>query len=205
MSRLVGRAWLSLAATVLAVGLLAPTAAASPIGDAEAAMMAAWEKAGGETSTLGARKGDVYPVADGFGLDFDGGKMFYTTDTGAKYLYGPVLAKYEALGGPADSDLGFPTINEVPGLAGPDSRVSTFSASDNPVIFWTPDHGAFVVRGAMNAAWDKLGSSGACWVPRSPMKPTTATSCPRSSPAAKSPGTRRPKISPPTRRYWLIS
>ncbi|MGV7986050.1 sunset domain-containing protein [Mycobacterium kansasii] len=160
LSRLVGRAVLSLAATLLAVGLLAPTAAASPIGDAEAAMMAAWEKAGGETSTLGARKGDVYPVGDGFGLDFDGGKMFYTTDTGAKYLYGPVLAKYEALGGPADSDLGFPTINEVPGLAGPDSRVSTFSASDNPVIFWTPDHGAFVVRGAMNAAWDKLGSSG---------------------------------------------
>ncbi|ETW25092.1 membrane protein [Mycobacterium gastri 'Wayne'] len=160
MSRLVGRAVLSLAAAVLAVGLVAPTAAASPIGDAEAAMMAAWEKAGGETSTLGARKGDVYPVGDGFGLDFDGGKMFYTTDTGARYLYGPVLAKYEALGGPADSDLGFPAINEVPGLAGPDSRVSTFSATDNPVIFWTPDHGAFVVRGAMNAAWDKLGSSG---------------------------------------------
>src|SRR6202007_563358 len=58
------------------------------------------------------------------------------------------------------SDLGFPTINEVPGLAGPDSRVATFSASDKPVIFFTPDHGAVVVRGAMNAAWDKLGSSG---------------------------------------------
>ncbi|KAA1251451.1 hypothetical protein F0Q45_04200 [Mycobacterium simiae] len=160
LSRLVGRALLSLAATAVAVVLLAPTAAASPIGDAEAAMMAAWEKAGGDTSTLGARKGDVYPVGDGFALDFDGGKMFYTTDTGAKYLYGPILAKYEALGGPADSDLGFPAINEVPGLAGPDSRVSTFAASDSPVIFWTPDHGAFVVRGAMNAAWDKLGSSG---------------------------------------------
>lgn len=160
LSRLFGRVLLSLAATAVAAALLAPTAAASPIGDAETAMMAAWEKAGGDTSTLGARKGDVYPVGDGFALDFDGGKMFYTTDTGAKYLYGPILAKYEALGGPVDSDLGFPTINEVPGLAGPDSRVSTFAASDNPVIFWTPDHGAFVVRGAMNAAWDKLGSSG---------------------------------------------
>ncbi|WP_444308856.1 LGFP repeat-containing protein, partial [Mycobacterium marinum] len=126
----------------------------------EAAMMEAWDKAGGDTSTLGARKGDVYPVGDGFALDFDGGKMFFTPQTGAKYMYGPILAKYDELGGPADSDLGFPTINEVPGLAGPDSRVSTFSASDNPVIFWTPDHGAFVVRGAMNAAWDKLGSSG---------------------------------------------
>ncbi len=160
LGKLVGRALVSLATTVVAAALLAPTVAASPIGDAEAAIMAAWEKAGGDTSVLGARKGDVYPVGDGFALDFDGGKMFYTTDTGAKYVYGPMLDKYESLGGPAGSDLGFPTINEVPGLAGPDSRVATFSASDKPVIFWTPDHGAFVVRGALNAAWDKLGSSG---------------------------------------------
>jgi uncharacterized protein with LGFP repeats len=160
MRKLVGRAVISMATTVMAAALLAPAVSASPIGDAEAAMMAAWEKAGGDTSPLGARKGDVYPVADGFALDFDGGRMFYTTDTGAKFVYGPILDKYESLGGPASSDLGFPTINEVPGLAGPDSRVATFSASDKPVIFWTADHGAFVVRGALNAAWDKLGSSG---------------------------------------------
>lgn len=92
--------------------------------------------------------------------DPEKGAQGFTPATGAKYLYGPLLDKYESLGGAADSDLGFPTINEVPGLAGPDSRVSTFSAADNPVIFWTPEHGAFVVRGALNAAWDKLGSSG---------------------------------------------
>ncbi|UXA08817.1 hypothetical protein KXD96_12510 [Mycobacterium sp. SMC-2] len=160
MRRLVGSALVSLAATAVAAGLLAPPAAASPIGDAEAAMMAAWEAAGGDGSPLGARKGDVYPAGDGFALDFDGGKMFFTPATGAKFVYGPILDKYEMLGGPAGSDLGFPAINEVPGLAGPDSRVATFSASDKPVIFWTPDHGAFVVRGAINAAWDKLGSSG---------------------------------------------
>ncbi|OMC50771.1 hypothetical protein A5745_04070 [Mycobacterium sp. IS-2888] len=160
MRRLFGRALISMAAAVVAAAFLAPGALASPIGDAEAAMMAAWEKAGGDGSPLGARKGDVYPAGDGFVLDFDGGKMFYTTDTGAKFVYGPILDKYEALGGPVNSDLGFPTINEVPGLAGPDSRVATFAASDKPVIFWTAVHGAFVVRGAMNAAWDKLGSSG---------------------------------------------
>ncbi|MCW2660111.1 MAG: hypothetical protein JWP83_1263 [Mycobacterium sp.] len=160
MRKLIGRALVGMATTVLAAALLAPTASASPIGDAEAAMMAAWDKAGGDTSPLGARKGDVYPAGDGFALDFDGGKMFYTTDTGAKFVYGPILDKYESLGGPAGSDLGFPTINEVPGLAGPDSRVATFSASDKPVIFWTSDHGPFVVRGGLNAAWDKLGSSG---------------------------------------------
>jgi uncharacterized protein with LGFP repeats len=160
MRKLFGRALVSMATTVVAAALLAPAASASPIGDAEAAIMAAWEKAGGDSSPLGARKGDVYAVGDGFALDFDSGKMFYTTDTGAKFVYGPILDKYESLGGPAGSDLGFPTINEVAGLAGPDSRVATFSASDKPVIFWTSDHGAFVVRGALNAAWDKLGSSG---------------------------------------------
>jgi uncharacterized protein with LGFP repeats len=149
-----------MAATAVAVALLAPAASASPIGDAEAAMMAEWTKAGGDTSPLGPRKGDVYPAGDGFALDFDGGKMFFTPATGARFIFGPILDKYEMLGGPAGSDLGFPTINEVPGLAGPDSRVATFSASDKPVIFWTPDHGAFVVRGALNAAWDRLGSSG---------------------------------------------
>ena len=158
--KLVGRVLVSMATTAVAAALLAPAASASPIGDAEAAMMAAWQKAGGDTSPLGARKGDVYPAGDGFALDFDDGKMYYTPDTGAKFVYGPILDKYESLGGPTGSDLGFPTINEVPGLAGPGSRVATFSASDKPVIFWTSDHGAFVVRGAMNAAWDKLGSSG---------------------------------------------
>ncbi|MBW0017880.1 MAG: LGFP repeat-containing protein [Mycobacterium sp.] len=160
VGKLVGRALVSLATTVAATLLLAPVAAASPIGDAEAAIMAAWEKAGGDTSTLGARKGDVYAVGDGFALDFANGKMFYTPDTGAKSIYGPILDKYESLGGPGGSDLGFPTINEIPGLAGPDSRVSTFSASDKPVIYWTPEHGAYVVRGAINTAWDRLGSSG---------------------------------------------
>jgi uncharacterized protein with LGFP repeats len=160
MRRLIGSVLVSLTTAAIAAALLAPAASASPIGDAEAAIMAAWDKAGGDTSPLGARKGDVYPVGDGFALDFDGGKMFFTTATGAKFAYGPILDKYESLGGPAGSDLGFPSINEVPGLAGPDSRVITFAASDKPVIYWTPDHGAYVVRGAINAAWDKLGSSG---------------------------------------------
>ena len=140
--------------------MLAPVAAASPLGEADDAITAAWKDAGGDHSDLGAKQGDCYAAGQGFAQDFVHGKMFFTPATGAKSMSGAVLDKYEALGGPAASDLGFPTINEVPGLAGPDSRVSTFSASDKPVIFWTAEHGAFVVRGAINAAWDKLGSSG---------------------------------------------
>ena len=163
----VGRAVLALLALAGCLGLctallgpLAPVAAASPLGEADDAITAAWKAAGGDTSDLGPKQGECYPAGAGFAQDFVHGKMFFTPPTGPRSMMGAVLDKYEALGGPAASDLGFPTINEVPGLAGPDSRVSVFSASDKPVIFWTSAHGAFVVRGAINAAWDKLGSSG---------------------------------------------
>lgn len=139
-------------------GLLAPVAAASPESDAGDAISAAWDASGGDNGPLGTRSGDVYAVGSGFGQDFATGKIFFTPATGAHYVMGAILDKYESLGGPADSDLGFPTIDEGAGRA-PDSRNSTFSASDRPVIFWTPATGAHVVRGAINAGWDKLGGS----------------------------------------------
>lgn len=143
---------------VAVTGLLAPVAAASPESDAGAAISAAWDASGGDGGPLGARNGDVYAAGSGFGQNFASGKIFFTPATGAHYVTGAILEKYDALGGPADSDLGFPTIDEGAGRA-PDSRNSTFSASDKPVIFWTPGTGAHVVRGAINAGWDKLGGS----------------------------------------------
>jgi len=143
---------------VAALGLLSPVAKATPQDDADAAITAAWQAAGGDTGSLGPKDGGVYPAGDGFGQNFPGGKIFFTPATGAHIMTGAILDKYMSLGGPADGDLGFPTIDEGAGRA-PDSRNSTFSAADNPVIFWTPDTGARVVRGPINAAWDKLGGS----------------------------------------------
>lgn len=156
-----GRALLGLAApmVVLAMVLAAP-AHATPESDADAAIGAAWDGAGGDTGPLGAKDGGVYAAGAGFGQNFAGGKIFFTPETGAHVMAGAILDKYESLGGPADSDLGFPTIDEGSGRA-PDSRNTTFSAADKPVIFWTPDNGARVVRGPINAAWDKLGGSAA--------------------------------------------
>ncbi|KUI24220.1 hypothetical protein AU196_20155 [Mycobacterium sp. IS-1742] len=145
---------------VAAAGLFsAPLAAADPATEANDAITAAYDGSGGPTGPLGVREGGVYPVGDGFGQNFAAGKMFFTPATGAHWMQGAVLEKYESLGGPADSDLGFPTIDEGPGRVGPDSRNATFSATDKPVIFWTPATGARVVRGAINAAWDRLGGS----------------------------------------------
>jgi uncharacterized protein with LGFP repeats len=168
LDTIVGRAALGLVALAigLSTALVEPVAAASPLGEADDAITAAWKDAGGDNSDLGAKQGETYVAGQGFAHDFVHGKMFFTPATGPRSMTGAILDKYESLGGPAASDLGFPTMNEARGLAGPDSRVSTFSASDKPLIFWTPEHGAFVVRGAINAAWDKLGSSaGALGVP----------------------------------------
>ena len=135
--------------------------------DPSAAINMAWRAAGGATGPLGAKKGDQYPMGgDGMAQDFVGGKIYFSPTTGANAIENDILAKYEPLGGPVGSDLGFPIANESDGGIGPSSRVVTFAAADKPVIFWTSDHGAFVVRGAMKAAWDKLkGPSGKLGAP----------------------------------------
>src|SRR3954454_16416342 len=135
LSRGVGRMALGVFATAAAALLWAPGAIADPQTDAGAAIDQAWQAAGGDTSAVGTRDGDVYAVGDGYAQNFSGGKIFFTPATGGHLLFGAVLDKYQEQGGPADSDLGFPTIDAVAGLVGPDSQVSTFSASDKPAIF----------------------------------------------------------------------
>ena len=155
----IGRTAAALLTAALAL-VLAPVAAATPESDAADAINQAYDASGGPTGPMGPSDGGVYPIGGGFGQNFAGGKIFFTPDTGAHIMGGAILEKYESLGGAADGDLGFPTIDEGPGLVSPDSRNTTFSAADKPVIFWTPDTGAHVVRGAINAAWDKLGRLG---------------------------------------------
>ncbi len=153
------RGWRRVLAAAVAL-VLAPVAVATPESDADGCDQPGMRRRRRRTAARwGPSDGDVYPVGGGFGQNFAGGKIFFTPDTGAHIMAGAILEKYESLGGPADGDLGFPTIDEGPGRVSPDSRNTTFSATDKPVIFWTPDTGAHVVRGAINAAWDKLGGS----------------------------------------------
>lgn len=156
--RTIGRSSVGVLSVAVAL-LMVPVAGATPDSDAaDTAITQAWTADGGADGELGAPDGDVYQVGEGYGQNFAAGKVYYTQRTGAHVVVGAVLDKYQSLGGPADSDLGFPTADEGAGKA-EGSRDSTFSADDDPVIFWTPDNGAWVVRGAINAAWDKLGGS----------------------------------------------
>ncbi|CAN5727579.1 hypothetical protein BH10ACT9_BH10ACT9_29100 [soil metagenome] len=151
-------------ATVALVVPFAPPAHADPQGDAGAAIDQAWVAAGGDTSPLGPRVDGIYPAGVGFGQNFINGAIYFTPETGARSVFGAILEKYRAAGGP-EGDLGFPNIDEGPGRA-PESRNVTFNGADGPVIFWTPQTGAWVVRGVINAAWDRVGgSSGPLGVP----------------------------------------
>lgn len=151
------RVMLGLVASVVTVMALAVPAHATPETDAADAINAEFAASGGPGGPLGAESGDVYPIGTGFARNYANGRIFFTPDTGARSMFGAVLTKYDELGGPADSDIGFPNANEATGLASPDSRYSTFS---DGVIYYTPATGAWLVRGPINAAWDRLGSSG---------------------------------------------
>jgi uncharacterized protein with LGFP repeats len=133
--------------------------------DATSAINTAWRAAGGASGPLGLRQGDQKAVgAGGAEQDFAGGKVFFSPDTGAHVVSGAILAEYESLGGPT-GDFGFPSAGETDGGV-PGSRVSAFAGAGGAVIFWSADHGAIPVRGAMKAAWDKLGgAAGALGVP----------------------------------------
>lgn len=137
------------------LGLLASPVAAQPA-DAGAAIDAHYNEKGGANSPLGQKVGEVYAFgSNGAAQDFQGGKMIYSPDTGAKVMYGAILDKYLALGG-ADAGLGYPTNDESDAPVAGTARYSEFSASDGATIEWSPQGGAWLVRGPIRTAWSHL-------------------------------------------------
>lgn len=107
---------------------------------------------------LGAQKGPITESGKGFKQLFDGGTIFWSEDTGAHVLYGAIDARYEQQNdGP--SDIGFPDADESDGTISSPSRVAEFAGAGNPMIFWTPAKGAWLVRGPFSMASDKLGNA----------------------------------------------
>ncbi len=145
--------------------LSAPHATAAPVDDATQAINALAEQIssgsadrGFNSTGLGTKEGSVEAVGAGFKQEYSGGTIFWSEPTGARALYGAVLAKYNEEGGPTGSLL-FPTTSETNGPFQPASRMATFAQVDKPKIYWTPENGAWVVRGPFAAASDKLGTT----------------------------------------------
>jgi SpoIID/LytB domain protein len=66
-----------------------------------------WERIGGVDSVLGQVEAPEAEVSGGYAQRFTGGRIYYSSATGARELYGIVLTKYRKLGA-AGSQLGLP-------------------------------------------------------------------------------------------------
>jgi stage II sporulation protein D len=121
-----------------------------------------WSRIGGPDSRVGDVRGREVPVGPGAAQTFEGGRIFYSSRTGARELYGPVLIAYNRAGGPA-STLGFP---RTPVRLRPVGRVARF---ENGSIYHKRATGGVVVTGAIDKKFIASGglTSGLGWPTRS--------------------------------------
>ena len=135
-----------------------PTAFATPSSDAVNAIHDRYTTFGGANSLLGSPVGEAADVQGGARQDYSGGTIFFSENSGAHVMYGAILDKFNALGGPDGSGLGFPTNDESDAGDGV-GRVNDFNQPGGASIFWNPATGAWVISGKVLEAW--RGSGGA--------------------------------------------
>ena len=137
--------------------LSAPLVSAAPSSDAVSTINDRYSTFGGESSLLGSPVGEAVDVPGGAERDYQGGSIFYSKDTGAHVMYGVILDRYKALGGPGTSGLGFPT-NDETGTGDSVGRFNDFSATEGAAIYWSPQWGASVIKGRVLEAWRQSGA-----------------------------------------------
>lgn len=135
----------------------APIAGATPSADAVSAINDHYTKFGGETSPLGAPTGEAVDVKGGVEKDYANGAIFWSKESGAQAMYGEIFKKYQALGGPG-GELGFPTADEADTGDGV-GRFNDFTEKDgsSASIYWTPNVGAWLIKGKVLDAWRAAG------------------------------------------------
>jgi len=121
-----------------------------------APVLAKWAALGGATGTLGAAVRTEYDVPGGRAQDYQRGRIYWSSTTGAAAVYGSILARYSVLGGPAGG-LGLPVEDESDVYSVPGARVSLFQ---NGRVYWSPTTGLGSVQGAIAARHLELGGAG---------------------------------------------
>ena len=111
---------------------------------------------GEDGSVLGLPVNGESPVTGGSVSNFKGGRLYWSSGTGAFWVRGAILERYLALGGPAA--LGFPLTDEsdVLNKKGKPSG-GKLSRFEGCTIFWSPTTGARAVQGAILARYEVLG------------------------------------------------
>ena len=136
--------------------LSTPIAGAEPSTDAVDTINDRYATFGGESSLLGIPTADAIDVPGGAVREYQGGAIYFSKDTGAHVMYGAILDRYRALGGPS-SELGFPTNDEGDTGDGV-GRFNDFSTPGGAAIYWNPQWGASLIRGRVLETWRQAGA-----------------------------------------------
>jgi hypothetical protein len=136
--------------------LSTPIAGAEPSTDAVDTINDRYATFGGESSLLGIPTAEAIDVPGGAVREYQGGAIYYSKDTGAHVMYGAILDRYRALGGPS-SELGFPTNDEGDTGDGV-GRFNDFSTPGGAAIYWNPQWGASLIRGRVLETWRQAGA-----------------------------------------------
>ncbi len=136
--------------------LVAAEAGAAPSQQSVDAINQHYVQWGGATSDLGNPTSEVQEVPGGAKRDYSGGAIFYSPQTGARVMYGEILAKYISLGGPPA--IGFPTIDERNTATG-QGKFSEFAKPGGAAIYWSQPTGTHLVEGKVLQAWRASGST----------------------------------------------
>jgi uncharacterized protein with LGFP repeats len=113
-----------------------------------------WARLGWERSLLRYPVADLAPTPSGNGYvtRFQGGTIYFSGLTGARYLTGATLAKYVALKAEA-SLLRYPLDSTSPTA----NRDGTYQHFQGGSIFWSSTTGAHWLSGAIRRTWASLG------------------------------------------------
>ncbi|MDQ6648609.1 MAG: twin-arginine translocation signal domain-containing protein [Actinomycetota bacterium] len=130
--------------------------------EAHGAIRAKWAALGWERGVLGYPTTDESGAADGVGRfnDFQGGSVYWTADTAAHEVHGPVRDKWTALRREA-GPLGYPVTDTTatPSGTGFYSDFAKGGTQASGSIYWrTGTAAAFAVRGPIRAKWLSLGA-----------------------------------------------
>ncbi len=89
--------------------------------------------------------------------DYEGGRLYWSPETGVHEVHGGILAKYLALG--AHGRFGPPTTDETatPDGVGRYNHFAGTPATGRASLYWTPDTGAHAVWGEIRERWAALG------------------------------------------------
>ncbi len=101
---------------------------------------------------VGAAVSEINQVGLGYFVRYEFADIYFSEGTGAHEVHGDIRAKYNALGA-ANGMLGLPATDET---STPDG-IGRFNHFQGGSIYWTPNTGAMMVRGAIRNLWAQQG------------------------------------------------